>query len=182
MAISWRRRKPSFMNQYAIEPMSSNAVPPLSGTPSKRSSKSDYSSPIEPVLVPMYGCLPWTPLSECKHEAEPIKRGSHLYCEKCHQTGIEGHPIFHRDAIDRNGDRQWPEGETRTKYEPGEHAGGTGRLKPKTNRETREEQDRLYLALHEANWSIKTIAAKFDTRPLSVKAGIARARVLVEAA
>lgn len=172
------------MNQEANH-TSTNESDLQGSSPNKRRGSQDYSLPIEPDLVPLYGCRSWTPASEanctCVHKG-PIPRGHHVYCEGCSKTGIEGHPIFHRDAIDRNGDRQWPEGETRTKYEPGEHAGGTGRLKPKTNRETREEQDRLYLALHEANWSIKTIAAKFDTRPLSVKAGIARARVLVEAA
>ncbi len=157
-----------------------------SSTPSKRSPKSDYQSPIEPVLVPMYGCRSWTPMSEkdcgCVHKG-PIPKGHHVFCEGCSKTGIEGHPIFHRDAIDRNGDRVWPLGETRTKYEPGEHAGGTGPTRqPKSNREQREEQDKLYLALNLADWSIKTIAHKFDVRPAAVKDGIARARVIAEAA
>ncbi len=152
----------------------------------RRPSGQDYSLPIEPALTPLYGCRAWTPGSEkdcgCVHHG-PIPRGHHVYCEACSKTGIEGHPIFHRDAIDRNGDRQWPLGETRTKYEPGEHAGGTGPTRqPKTNREAREEQDRLYLALNDAGWSLKTIAHKFEQRPAAVKAGIARARIIADAA
>ncbi len=145
----------------------------------------DYSTPIEPQLVPTYGCKAWTRQSSCKdvHPNGPIPRGSKVYPECCGITGIEGHPIFHRDAIDRNGDRQWPIGETRTKYQPGELPGGTGPTRrPKTNREQRDEQDQLFLALSNAEWSVRMIAAKFDTKALAVKAAIARARVIQESA
>ncbi len=172
------------MNQEA-SPTSTNESDWRTSSLGKKRGGQDYCLPIEPILVPTYGCRPWTAQSSCKdvHPHGPIPRGSKVYPECCGITGIEGHPVFHRDAIDRNGDRQWPLGETRTKYEPGEHAGGTGPTRqPKTNREQREEQDRLWLALSESSWSLKTIAKKFDARPAAVKAGIARARVIAEAA
>ncbi len=156
-----------------------------SNTPPGKQRKPDYSVPIEPFLTPTYGCRAWTPQSTCQqvHPHGPIPRGAHVYCEACSITGIEGHPVFHRDAIDRNGDRQWPIGETRTKYQPGELPGGTGPTRrPKTNREQRDEQDQLFLALSNAEWSVRMIAAKFDTKALAVKAAIARARVIQESA
>lgn len=102
-----------------------------------------------------------------------------VYVECCSRTGIEGHPIFHRDALDRNGDRVWPTGGSRKTYRPGQYAGGTGAIATKSNRETREEQDQLFLALSKAGWTPKVIAKKFEVKPTEVKAGIARARVVM---
>ena len=142
----------------------------------------DYSLPEEPHLTPTYGCRAWvnhaTGEDACQHVHPhgPLPKGSHVYAECCSKTGIEGHPIFSRDAVDRNGDRKWVQGGSRKVYKPGQYAGGTGAVESqKTNRETREEQDQLYLALLNAGWPTKTIAKKFDVKTLEVKSGIARA-------
>lgn len=143
--------------------------------------KPDYWIPEEPKLTPTYGCRAWSRESSCEHVHPhgPIPSGSRVYPECCSKTGIENHPIFHRDALDRNGDRQWVQGGSRKAYRPGEHAGGTGPIETTpTNRESREEQDQLFLALNQAGWTPKVIAKKFEVKPVDVKAGIARARVV----
>lgn len=152
-------------------------LPPKS-TASGKQRKPDYAIPEEPHLTPTYGCRAWGRESSCKevHPHGMPAKGSKVYLECCGKTGIENHPIFHRDAVDRNGDRQWIGGGHRTVYNPGEHAGGTGTTIRPTNREQREEQDRLWLALLNAEWTVKTIAKKFEVKTLEVKAGIARAR------
>jgi hypothetical protein len=64
----------------------------------------------EPVLNPKYGVHQITPEMTCDHVHPngPVEEGSHDYCESCAQTGIENHPIFKHDALDRDGRREWP--------------------------------------------------------------------------
>lgn len=142
-----------------------------------------------------YGCQPWTPLSTCKnvHPGGPIPKGSKACCGKCHQTGIEGHPAFNRFAFDKDGDRLWVDDGSCA--EPRAEAPGVVYVQhaqyrdamgpPKTNREQREENDLLMFALKERTeypWTVKEIAKKFGITAGEVKAGIARARVIVELA
>lgn len=146
--------------------------------------KPDYSIPEEPHLTPTYGCRAWSRESSCAdvHPRGMPDKGSKVYLECCSKTGIEGHPIFSRDAVDRNGDRKWVQGGSRKVYKPGQYAGGTGAIESqKTNRETREEQDQLFLALSQAGWTTKVISRKFDAKAIEVKAGIARARQVMAA-
>lgn len=56
-----------------------------------------------PTLHPLSPITALTPLSECPHHG-PIRRGSHLVCMVCHQSGLDHLALFRRHPSDTKPD------------------------------------------------------------------------------
>ena len=102
-----------------------------------------HGQPREPKLVMAFGPKSISAAMTCAdvHPNGPIPEGSRLCCTVCGRTGIDDHPRLRRDAMDRNGQREWPRPDPRPDPDA-RPDGGTGKAprRPGSTASTRKER------------------------------------------